>query len=82
MKAQKAKEAEAKKSSGKPHVLLSAEEIEALRHARNVVSAAIHPDTGNVIPMPMRITFFLPANIPISMGFLFSAPTIFNTILW
>lgn len=35
-----------------------------------------------MIPMPMRITFFLPANIPISMGFLLTAPTIFNTVFW
>ena len=30
----------------------------------------------------MRITFFIPGNIPISMGMIFSAPTMFNTILF
>ena len=62
--------------------MLSAEEIEELRHAINITKAAIHPDTGKPIPMPMRITFFIPGNIPISMGFMFAPPTIFHTFLW
>ena len=70
------------KKTGKPHLELSAEEIEELRHARNIVAAAIHPDTGKPLPIPLRITFFMPANIPISMGFLFAPPTMQHTIFW
>ena len=81
IEAQKAKETEAIKNAGKPHVLLSAEEIKTLNHARNVVAAAVHPDTGNVIPIPMRVTFYLPGNMPSSTGFVFAAPTLFNTII-
>jgi hypothetical protein len=69
-------------ATGSPKVLLTAAEIEDLRHATNIVKAAIHPDTQKPIPMPMRITFFLPGNFPINLGFLFAAPTMFNTILW
>ena len=61
---------------------LSNDEITELGHARNIVAAAVHPDTQKVIPMAMRITFFMPMNIPISMGFLFSAPTMRNTVFW
>jgi len=69
-------------ATGSPKILLEASEIEELRHATNIVKAAIHPDTQKPIPMPMRITFFIPANLPISLGMIFSAPTMFNTILW
>jgi hypothetical protein len=68
--------------TGKPHVMLSPEQVEELRHARNIVNCSIHPDTGKPIPMVMRYTFFLPSNIPISVGFLFAAPTMFNTVFW
>jgi len=61
---------------------LTAAEIRELEHARNIVAAAIHPDTGKPLPMYMRITFFMPSNIPISMGFLFSPPTIGYTLFW
>ena len=82
VKKQEAREESALAATGSTKVLLTAAEIEELRHATNIVKAAIHPDTQKPIPMPMRITFFLPGNIPISMGFLFAAPTMFNTILW
>ena len=82
MKAQEAREEKAMAATGSPKVLLTAAEIEELRHATNIVKAAIHPDTQKPIPMPMRITFFLPGNFPINLGFLFAAPTMFNTIFW
>jgi hypothetical protein len=61
---------------------LTKAEIEELRHAENVTKGAIHPDTGKPIPMAMRITFFLPANVVIVSGMLLAKPTIFNTLLW
>jgi sideroflexin-5 len=62
--------------------MLSAREVEELRHAVNIVKGAIHPDTQQPIPMPMRITFFIPGNIPIAAGMIFSSPTMFNTLFW
>lgn len=82
VKKQEAREKAQKEANGSPKVMLTAAEIEELRHAVNITKAAIHPDTLAPIPIPMRMTFFLPGNIPISMGFLFSAPTMYNTILW
>ena len=82
VKNQEKREKVQKEATGSPKVLLTAAEIEELRHAVNITKAAIHPDTLSPIPMVMRITFFLPINIPISMGFLFTAPTMFNTIFW
>lgn len=80
VKKQQAREKAAMAATGSPKVLLSAEEIEELRHAQNIVKSAIHPDTNMPIPMPMRITFFLPGNIPIAMVMLFSPPTMFWTL--
>ena len=42
----------------------------------------IHPDTGEMLNWMFRFSSFLPMNIPISFGFIFAAPTPFNTIFW
>ncbi len=44
------------------------------------MSNAIHPDTGEFIPWVMRVSSFLPCNIPIAFGFIIAKPTPFNTI--
>lgn len=68
--------------TGSPKVMLTPEEIETLRHAVNITKAAIHPDTQQPIPMVMRMTFFLPGNLPISIGMIFGPATILSTIFW
>lgn len=75
-------EEEAFKATGKREVLLTREEIKALRKAEVVVSTAIHPDTGEFIPWVCRLSSFLPCNIPIAFGFIIAKPTPFNTIFW
>lgn len=82
IKSQLQKEKQALEKTGSPKVLLSESEIYTLRNALNVTKGAIHPDTNEPIPMPMRVTFFIPANIPISLGMIFSAPTMFNTLFF
>ena len=62
--------------------MLTPEQIKEIRVAETVVSTAIHPDTGKMIPWALRFSSFLPMNIPISFGFIFAAPTPFNTIFW
>ena len=81
-KDQQAREQAALEQTGSSKVLLTKAQIEELRHAENVTKGAIHPDTGKPIPMFMRITFFLPANMVIVAGMLLAKPTIFNTLLW
>ena len=46
------------------------------------MSTAVHPDTGEFLNWMFRFSSFLPMNIPISFGFIFAAPTPFNTIFW
>lgn len=68
--------------TGEGKVLLSRREIKELRTAETVLSTAIHPDTGEFIPWPMRMSSFIPMNIPISFGLIIAAPTPLNTIFW
>jgi hypothetical protein len=53
-----------------------------LWNARSLRDAIVHPDTGEKIPWPCRMSAFTPVNVPIVAGMLYSAPTVFNTILW
>ena len=41
-----------------------------------VRDGVIHPDTGEVIPVPFRMSFFVFANVPICVGMLLTAPTV------
>jgi hypothetical protein len=62
--------------------MLTKEQIKKIRTAETVVSTAIHPDTGKFIPWVMRLSSFMPINLPISFGMIITAPTPFNTIFW
>lgn len=62
--------------------MLTEAEVETMRHAVNITKAAIHPDTELPIPIPLRMTFFMPMNVPIAMGMIFAPPTIFYTVFW
>mgnify|MGYP000950048788 FL=1 len=62
--------------------MITEKEAKQLRIAETVVSTAIHPDNGNLISWPMRLSSFVPINMPIAFGMIITAPTPFNTILW
>lgn len=68
--------------TGQRKVQTSVEDIKSLRRAETVLRTAIHPDTGEFIPWPMRMSSFIPVNLPISYGMIIVAPTPFNTIFW
>lgn len=82
VKAQEAREKLQLEKTGSPKVDLSSDEVETLRHAVNISKAAIHPDTEEPIAMPLRMTFFMPANVPITMGMIFAPPTIGYTMFF
>ena len=46
-----------------------------------MIRTAIHPDTGEFIPWPMRMSSFIPVNLPISYIMIIVAPTPFVTIM-
>ncbi len=52
--------------------MLKESEIEEIKYANNVVSSAIHPDTGDIIPAPMRMSGFVIFNVPLLFAMLFT----------
>ena len=49
--------------------------------AKRRVDSAIHPDTGQSIPMLFRMSFFMPSNLPITAGMLLSG-TGMQQVFW
>lgn len=43
--------------------------------ARKKVSAVFHPDTGEKVPLPFRMSMFMPSNLPVTAGMLLSRTT-------
>jgi sideroflexin-5 len=78
----KAEETEARERTGKPHCLRTPQEITDIRDAQNLIAVSLNSDTGEFIPWFMRMSAFIPVQLPISFGMLMTTPTPFNTILW
>ncbi|TYZ62203.1 hypothetical protein PybrP1_009796 [[Pythium] brassicae (nom. inval.)] len=55
---------------------------EELWRARRVYESAVHPQTGEVVPIYFRLSAFVPVNIPICAGMILAPPTLVNTVLW
>ena len=60
--------------------MVSPEQVKEFRIAQYVTRTAIHPETGEFIPWPMRMSTFIPIKMPIWYGMTILAPTPFNTI--
>lgn len=82
IKEQEKREKEQEVKTGDRRVPVHKNDIKELRKSQCIVRTAIHPDTGEYIPWPMRVNSFLPLNMPIAFGFIVAAPTPFNTIFW
>ena len=46
----------------------------------DVCQAAVHPDTNKPLPWIMRISSFMPMNVPLNVGFILMPPTFVNTV--
>eukprot|EP00344_Euplotes_crassus_P011261 CAMPEP_0196995810 /NCGR_PEP_ID=MMETSP1380-20130617/1844_1 /TAXON_ID=5936 /ORGANISM="Euplotes crassus, Strain CT5" /LENGTH=340 /DNA_ID=CAMNT_0042411595 /DNA_START=24 /DNA_END=1049 /DNA_ORIENTATION=+ len=57
-------------------------EIKKIHRAKNIVASSYHPDTGELIPRPMRLCSYAAMSIPVQFGLLLSKPTPFNIIFW
>ena len=68
------------KKHGTKRVLVDPNFVEKIRKAEIVTRTAIHPDTGEFIPWPMRMSSFIPMNLPISYAMIIIPPTPINTI--
>jgi hypothetical protein len=62
-------------NGGVPPQPLSAQQNRKLWESQRIVSSALHPDTGELIPHPFRMSGYLPFNGPICVGQIASAST-------
>ena len=62
--------------------MLSKEEIKELQRKKVVVESSIHPDTGKPVPWLMRMSAFVPSNVPIIFGLLMTRQTPMSTVFW
>lgn len=56
----------------RPSPQLAAADLHCLSNAE--VESAIHPDTGEFIPLPFRMSMFMPVNLPVTGGMILSGP--------
>lgn len=61
---------------------LTSQQLRLVKRAQIVTGAAIHPDTGELIPWPQRLSSFLFMQLPLSAGLTLAPPTTFNTLIW
>ena len=52
--------------------MMKPEEIEDVRQAYRIVGGAVHPDTNEIIPLPMRLSGLVVFNVPIATLVIFS----------
>ena len=62
--------------------MVSPEKANELRRAFRLVSIAVHPDTGEVIPWLLSMRSFVPVELFMTYGMIVAKPTPFNTIFW
>lgn len=77
---QKLREAEQFEKTGNYKMEMTVEDRDKLCLAADIVGSAVHPDTNEALPWLMRISSFMPMNIPLNIGFILMPPTIFNTV--
>lgn len=71
-----------RKEQGSSILSWTGKEIERINRAKNIVASSYHPDTGELIPRPMRLWSYASMSIPVQFGLLLSKPTVFNIIFW
>jgi len=62
--------------------LVPVAEAEKLWYSKHVVDAIIHPQTKEKIPLPFRLSAFVPMNVVIVAGMLAPNPSIGNVVFW
>ena len=68
-------------TNDKGQALLSQAAYDEYRAQRIVMASSVHPDTGDIIPWPTRISSFVPTNVPIVVGMLL-AKSLPGTFFW
>lgn len=53
-------------------MLMTPEEIAELKKASRIVGGSVHPETGEIISLPMRLSGFVSFNVPLLAAMLFT----------
>ena len=62
--------------------LVSTSEAERYWKAKQLVDSSVHPDTGDVVPLPFRMSAFVPTNLLVVGGMLMPNPTLATIVFW
>ncbi|GAA5820230.1 hypothetical protein JCM10212_006788 [Sporobolomyces blumeae] len=58
------------------------EDAAGIWKAKQLVDSSLHPDTGDIVPLPFRLSAFVPTNLLIVGGMLMPNPTLKSVIFW
>ncbi|WWD21665.1 hypothetical protein CI109_106151 [Kwoniella shandongensis] len=70
------------KEDGKRGCWVTKDQKDAYDHAKQLVNSSIHPDTGKPVPLPFRMSAFVPTNLIICAGMLMPNPSLKSVIFW
>ncbi|WVQ98244.1 hypothetical protein IAU59_005367 [Kwoniella sp. CBS 9459] len=70
------------KEGGRNGFWVNSEQKAAYDHAKQLVNSSIHPDTGKPVPLPFRMSAFVPTNLIICAGMLMPNPSLKSVIFW
>lgn len=59
-----------RRDSGKEGYVVSKAEADKYWRAKQLVQSSVHPDTGDVVPLPFRMSAFVPTNLLVVGGML------------
>ncbi|EPQ29819.1 uncharacterized protein PFL1_02492 [Pseudozyma flocculosa PF-1] len=62
--------------------LVSRNDAQRYWKAKQLVDSSVHPDTGEVVPLPFRMSAFVPTNLIVVGGMLLPNPTLPMVIFW
>ena len=67
---------------GTKEVTMTEKMAKELREADKICKSILHPDTGKPIPCIFRMSWFVPANLPLVFGLICTRQTWLNIIFW
>ncbi|GFZ47923.1 Probable mitochondrial transport protein FSF1 [Saitozyma sp. JCM 24511] len=70
------------KEAGAKGCYVPEQDKERYWNARQLVNSSIHPDTGKPVPLPFRMSAFVPTNLIICAGMLMPNPSLRSVIFW
>jgi sideroflexin-5 len=71
-----------RKIQGIKEIAMTEQKAKELKEADKICKSILHPDTGKSIPCIFRMSWFVPANLPLVFGMICTKQTWLNIIFW